>query len=235
MFTIGFVPYALIKERKETVREMLKRLYGDHNVLSYEASRISIYNKVDCTNNQLTMLYSNATHSWTCGQNKKPSATIINPEHVVPQSFFDHQKEPYQSDQHHLFASSAVVNNARGHLPFVELDMNKCYKWCHGLERVKEFPTGADLDRYSCVGEDKASFMPAKQDRGRVARAIFYFYTVYPEITTMSNLSSIDLLKKWNRDFPPDAQELERQERINQTQGNRNPYIDNPSYVDEAW
>ena len=75
--------------------------------------------------------------------------------------------------------------------------------------------------------------MPIKQDRGRIARAIFYFYTMYDQYSI--SVGDIELFKKWNRDYPPLYFEKLRNNRLNVSQGNRNPYIDDPSLVDEAF
>lgn len=62
--------------------------------------------------------------------------------------------------------------------------------------------------------------------QGNIARAIFYMHAKYrlpvePEM--------LEVLKEWNRKDPPSQQEQERNSRIEKLQGQRNPYIDNPS------
>ena len=221
---------------KQEVRENLKKLYYDHTWLTYGAARIFVYNELDCKDDKIIMLYSNETWPRKCHQSTKPSPTVINAEHVVPQIRFDHQGAPYKTDVHHIFASSAKVNNYRSHFRFTEVDYNQCTLWCHDQECQKTIPEGEDIEsRWSCLGPDRESWVPCKQVRGRIARAVLYFYTMYPEITTMSEVADLDLLKKWNSQFPPDSYEKERQELVNETQGNRNPYIDDPSLVDKAW
>ena len=40
---------------------------------------------------------------------------------------------------------------------------------------------------------------------------------------------------QWHLDDPVDATEKERNDRIEERQGNRNPYIDHPDLVAKAW
>ena len=47
------------------------------------------------------------------------------------------------------------------------------------------------------------------------------------------NNSNIDLLKRWNKEDLPSKQEKSRNDRIEEIQGKRNPYIDNPDLIDK--
>ena len=161
-----------------------------------------------------------------------PSSTVVNAEHTIPQSTFG-KKSPMVSDIHHLFASPSALNSARSNYPFTEVDYDDCSKWCHLQTCSKDKPSG-DLSDYSCVSSDGKHFMPRVADRGRVARSIFYFYTMYPEYD-ISTVGDVNLFKKWNDQYPPDDREKLRNEMTNKTQGNRNPYVDDPSLVDQAW
>lgn len=73
--------------------------------------------------------------------------------------------------------------------------------------------------------------MPMKSDRGRVARAILYFMTMYDDVK-LEQVSDLATLKKWHAAYPPSQFEKIRNDRVNLSQGNRNPYIDHPEYVD---
>lgn len=65
---------------------------------------------------------------------------------------------------------------------------------------------------------------PPKEMRGNIARAIFYMHTTY----NLPIMGSIDDLKEWNETDPPDEEEIELNRRINEIQGNENPFITNP-------
>lgn len=75
------------------------------------------------------------------------------------------------------------------------------------------------------------TFVPPNNDKGIIARALMYVFTRYPKLYKFGILS-IELIIKWNKKYPVTIQELERNDLIEQIQGNRNPYIDNPVYID---
>jgi len=216
----------------ETVRERLKRLYKDHTVMSYKNARIQVYNAIDCENNKLWLEYSSSRYDWTCGGTSIPSSTVVNAEHTIPQSTFD-EKTPMVSDVHHLFAAPTKLNSARSNYPFGEWSYDDCKTWCHEQTCQNTKPSG-DMTEWSCVRSSTTGFMPRAADRGRVARAIFYFYTMYDEYS-ISTVGDVSTFKSWNKKYPPDSREIKRNEVANKTQGNRNPYVDDYTLVDQAW
>lgn len=66
--------------------------------------------------------------------------------------------------------------------------------------------------------------------RGNIARSIFYMHTQYGVPVEKKML---DELKRWNRQDPPSNQELLRNNIIEEIQGNRNAYIDNPTLAEQ--
>ena len=46
---------------------------------------------------------------------------------------------------------------------------------------------------------------------------------------------SFKLLRKWNAEDPVDSYEMNRNEVAFKKQGNRNPFIDHPSWADKIW
>lgn len=215
----------------ETVREQLRRMYGQHHVFDYTEARRIMYNDVDCVNGKMNLVYGGSTIEWRCGGTEIPSSTIVNAEHTVPQSLFD-KKPPMVSDLNHLFAAPSKLNNIRSNYPFVEMDYDSCSQFCH--ENSCSFTKPSNPDDYSCLGKDQKSFMPIKSGRGQVARAVLYFMTMYDEVD-MSHVGKLETFKQWNHQFPPTQQEIDRNNAINQTQGNRNPYIDDYTLVDKAF
>ena len=147
---------------------------------------------------------------------------VLNEEHVWPESFFD-RKEPMLSDLHHLMPVSSHVNEIRGNLPFGE---------------VKGWP------EYSNGGGAKLGaegFEPPDAAKGRVARAMLYFYTRYGDHPILSSKrnqsffqSRIEMFLLWNRAHPPTVEEKRRNDLVKEFQGNRNPYVDDPSLADRV-
>ena len=82
----------------------------------------------------------------------------------------------------------------------------------------------------------EGSFSPAM--KGDVARALFYFaLTYYNRIPSGAAgqyfTKSVPMLMKWNREDPPSEYEIRRTELAAQFQGNTNPFVTNPGYVDQ--
>lgn len=66
--------------------------------------------------------------------------------------------------------------------------------------------------------------------KGEVARATLYFLLRYPKVKVPHDLA---LLKKWSAEDPPDLHEKHRNYEIQKLQGNRNPFIDHPEWVND--
>lgn len=73
-------------------------------------------------------------------------------------------------------------------------------------------------------------FEPDDVIKGDMARAIFYFSVRYKSKVDKNQEMS---LRQWHELDPPDAREIELNEQIFEIQKNRNPFIDNPEYVDQ--
>ena len=224
-----------IRPRIDVVlKEQLKILYSSHINRDYKASRQQMYGHTDCEYDAIRLIYDTEFYPWTCGGDTIPPATAINAEHVVCQSTFDRQR-PMVSDLHHLISSPNKLNNIRSNNKFGEFDYSQCNKWCNKNDCNLPAPPDDEKDLYSCLsGGTPKLWLPRVRDRGQIARAVFYFYTIYTDYT-ISTIGDLDTFKKWNRQYPPDAFEIARNNAINRSQGNRNPFIDDPSLVDQVW
>ena len=69
--------------------------------------------------------------------------------------------------------------------------------------------------------------------KGDVARAVYY-YTMYPTKAPTSPHVAIWRPLRLARERPADAGFLSRNTKINLAQGNKNPYVDNPTWC-TAW
>ena len=224
-------------------RNYLKSLYRDHTSFTYKNARVLMYNELDCYDDKIFLLYGNDTYDWKChtASGDIPNAQSVNAEHVVPQSTFN-EKAPMVSDLHHLISSDSPGNNARSNYPFGELeDMTKCKKFCRNFVCTGNVPS-SDIESYSCLfdGSGGTHFMPRGPERGVVARAVMYFYTVYDEYFDENDggntaAGHIRTFLDWNDRYPPMHYEQERNEKIAMLQGKRNPYVDNPAIARKAW
>ncbi len=146
--------------------------------------------------------------------------TGMNAEHVWPQSFFN-KRSPMRSDLHNLMPTFMHPNSLRGHLPFGKVSGSVEYSNNAGAK------LGGGV------------FEPPDGSKGRVARALLYFFARYQGQGIFSGdfgpgfwNSKLELLLEWNRNFPPSNQERGRNALVERFQGNRNPFIDDPSLAD---
>lgn len=209
---------------------------GYHNQLGYDSAREQMYGFIDnATNSQVYCVYTGFHQTGSYSTYLNP----INCEHTVPQSFFS-SNEPMKSDIHHLYPTHQDVNSARGSLPFDNINDNSATDWYTvnsnntGIITTSSIPA-SDIEAYS-KRITNISFEPREDHKGDVARSIFYFYTMYPsQAGSIGSVGDIEVLYEWHLNDPPDAKELQRNERIEETQGNRNPYVDYPETVCRAW
>jgi len=217
----------------QSLRTWFKSNYydGKHNQLGYDNARRKMYNYIDNHNNTITGVYSGYQVSWTYGGTGTNPAPI-NCEHTIPQSFFG-ESEPMKSDIHHLFPTYQNWNSTRSNHPFDDIDDNVTAKWMRLSNSQTTIPTSL-IDEYSEYAN--STFEPREDHKGNVARAAFYFYTMYPtQAGAMSLLADINVLYQWHLNDPVDAAEITRNNAVELYQGDRNPYIDYPDFVDEAW
>jgi deoxyribonuclease-1 len=119
-----------------------------------------------------------------------------------------------EADLHNLYPARADVNDARGSFRFGEIS---------GERRVF-----GDCD-FEFDARQRA-VEPRPASRGEIARAMFYMHRQYG-LTLFRRQG--EMLLRWHRQDPPGAEERRRNGRIEQIQGNRNPYIDSPALADE--
>lgn len=102
--------------------------------------------------------------------------------------------------------------------------------------------TGAVIDTYleGNVGElndGSLVYEPRDEQKGNLARAIFYMATCYNGANGTGDDWSIptnqdqEVLKNWHFGDLPDNYEIARHELIYETQNNRNPYIDSVDFA----
>lgn len=150
-------------------------------------------------------------------------------EHTWPQSM-GAKFGPAKSDLHHLFPTDIRANSARGNAPFGEVLSTFLF--------MPEYPLLQDQSRTGNDERGQSIFEPRNVHKGNAARAILYFYTRYGlKGSSDINLRNFQLEKatliKWHAQDPVDDAERLRNDAIYQAQGNRNPYVDHPEYVDQ--
>lgn len=160
-----------------------------------------------------------------------------NREHIVPQSLFN-EASPMVADIHFIRATDGKVNGMRSNYPF-------------GKVGTATFTSknGSKLGNSASSGYSGTVFEPIDEFKGDVARMIFYFVTRYQ--SKLSSFTSGDMLGSstypglqtwelnvllaWHNQDPVSQAEINRNNASYTYQGNRNPFIDNPGYVDLIW
>lgn len=160
-----------------------------------------------------------------------------NREHIVPQSLFN-SNSPMVADIHFIRATDGKVNGMRSNYPY-------------GKVGSASFTSlnGSKLGTSISPGYSGIVFEPIDAFKGDVARMILYFVTRYE--TQLSGFSTgnmlggsafpglqtweLNQLLAWNTLDPVSPAEIGRNNASYVYQGNRNPYIDHPEYVDQIW
>lgn len=166
----------------------------------------------------------------------------FNTEHSWPQSFYDNA-EPMRGDIHHLFPSWSSPNQSRSNHPFGEVDDNTTTSWWYWKNggSVASIPS-SDINSYSEYAN--SVFEPREDHKGNVARAMFYFWTLYETNSdvvndTQDNDAFFEGMKStlydWHQQDPVDAAEVSRSLAVEGVQGNRNPFIHDTTLVRRAY
>ena len=204
---------------------------GFHSTLGYTNARKYMYSYIDNKDSYLEGIYSGFMMSCPYGSMSTTCNSDVNCEHIVPQSFFN-ENDPMKSDLHILKPEKSSVNSARSNYPFYSIENDDVYKWYKNDRITTQQPS--DPDNWSKLAKNPYRWEPRDEYKGYVSRAVFYFYTMYPDYD-VSKIGDITELLLWNTDFDPTDEEIERNNNVEKYQGNRNPYIDCPELIYNAF
>lgn len=176
-----------------------------------------------------------------------------NREHMIPQSTFSSgsiSNYPMYSDLFYVIPADARINQLRSNYPYGKTGSTIYYN----------FTNTSKIGNCAVPGLAYTGrvYEPIDEFKGDVARALLYFAVRYEGKlgsfnhnagTTPSNDESqfdgteerafepayITMLKQWNALDPVSQREIDRNNAVFSIQKNRNPFIDNPSWVDLIW
>ncbi|MEU3483595.1 endonuclease I family protein [Streptomyces sp. NPDC033754] len=213
-----------------SLKSSLHTIISSQSKISYDAvwNALKVTDQDPNNTSNVVLLYSGASRSKSLNGG---DVGDWNREHVWAQSHgsFGTSAGP-GTDLHHLRACDVQVNSTRG---------NK--DWDTGGSAVSGAPGS-----YT----DSNSFEPRSADKGDVARMILYMAVRYEGDDAWADLEPnestsngsvpfhgrLAILKQWNEQDPPSAFEERRNDIIfNTYQGNRNPFIDHPEWVEAIW
>ncbi len=166
-----------------------------------------------------------------------------NREHSVPQSWFTGGTGTGPgTDYFHIYPTDCVVNNLRGSFIYSEVS-----------SPTTTTLNGSKFGPSAYAGLSGTSFEPINEYKGDLARAFLYFVTRYednmpnwaggtngtqamdPTTFPSVDLPYLRLMLKWHNQDPVSQKEIDRNNAGYTYQGNRNPYVDHPEYVDMVW
>ena len=197
-----------------------------------DGSILDIYSERSSSNDP----YNFSAVSDQCGT-YSTEGNCYNREHIVPQSFFN-EASPMRNDIHFVRATDGKVNGMRSNYPFGKV----------GSTTFTSL-NGSKLGTSISSGFSGTVFEPIDEFKGDVARMVFYFVTRYQN--QLSSFSSgnmlgssafpglqtweLNVLLAWHNQDPVSQAEINRNNASYTCQGNRNPFIDNPNYVNQIW
>jgi|GEM_PF-309959 len=210
------------------LKKALHDIISNQKVLSYNAAWDALkYTDEDPNNlNNVLLFYSGKSSPKT---NNGGDVGNWNREHTWAKSHgnFGTSNGP-GTDIHHLRPTDVQVNSSRGNLDFD--NGGSPVSGCNGCKK------------------DSDSFEPPNNVKGDVARILFYMATRYEsgdkvdlELNDKVNNGTaplhgkLSVLLQWHLQDPVDDYEKRRNDRIYEIQGNRNPFIDHPEWVETIY
>ena len=212
-------------ELKAALHDIIK----GHTSYSYYSSKFVLALSDQDPNNSENVIQVYTGFSHDAGDYGS-SGLKLNREHVWAKSHGNFTDwPPMYSDVHNLKPSASSVNMDKSNLDFDN----------GGIQHP--IATG-------CYYSD-TTWEPRDEVKGDIARIIFYMATRYEggqgeiDLEVVDNNHSfpnaqhgkLSTLIEWNELDPPDDFERNRNNVIESYQHNRNPYIDNPQWVEMIW
>ncbi|MCU0395096.1 MAG: endonuclease [Chitinophagaceae bacterium] len=178
------------------------------------------------------------------GTNVNAEGVLYNREHSVPTSWFngDTQIPGAATDYHHIFPTDKWVNSLRSNFIYGEV-----------ASPATTTQNGGKLGPVATAGLTGTAFEPIDAYKGDLARAFLYFVTRYednmpawnggtagaqafdPSLFPSVDVPYLQLMIKWHKQDPVSAKEIARNNAAFAYQGNRNPFVDHPEYVELVW
>lgn len=240
----------------------LHEIIDDHQRFPYTSSSTDTWDILELADedpdnsNNVIDIYKNASYAKVGGGN-----TNYNREHSWPKSYGfpnDGSDNYAYTDTHHLFIANSSYNSSRSNKPYANCDSSCTEKPTDfnngrgGTSTQSNWTTGS---------YENGSWETWSGRRGDVARAIMYMAVRYeggthgvtgvaePDLrltddrtlignsNTGSNISVAymglkSVLLQWHAEDPVDDFERRHNDTVYSFQGNRNPFVDHPEYVD---
>lgn len=205
-----------------------------HKQLTYSQvwSALKDTNQDPANPENVILFYSGRSQAKDFNSSGSNNRDAWNREHLWPKSFgFKRKNQWGYTDIHHLQPTDAQINSIRSNKDFG-----------YGGQPISKSPFNKTTS---------TTFEPRDAVKGDTARAIFYMAIRYqgndanmPDLYLVNDTSSTSgqpkigklcTLLQWHNADPVDNWEQQRHEKAVKWQGNRNPFIDNPSWVNDIY
>lgn len=234
---VGDLAIILPQLSKFALVDELAKEYTPSKILNYDRARDQMFGIIDNRAGIVTDIYANYPIRLIINGDPSQEADKLglNTEHVWPQSK-GADKGNSRSDLHHLFPAREDINSERGNKPFDDIADTSTKKWYRNNTVQSTIPSSA-IDEFSESASSK--FEPREKVKGDIARAIFYFYTIYrvqaEGVDRNYFNNQRETLCKWTQQDPPDITEIERSHAIAKFQGNDNPFVLDITLAERAY
>ncbi|MBN2681220.1 MAG: endonuclease [Bacteroidales bacterium] len=227
------------------LKSALHNIIDNHDVQSYSDLHNHFENTDKKPNGKVWDMYSDVPggtppyeYSFVSGDqcgSYNSEADCYNREHSWPKSWFGGEVSPMYSDLFILYPTDGYVNGKRSSFPYGEVGSAT---WTS--------MNGSKLGTCNFPGYNGTVFEPIDEYKGDFARAYFYMTVRYlgedsgwpgSDMTTGAQLKpwALELMRKWDFEDPVSTKEIDRNNEVYNIQGNRNPFIDNPNWVDSIY
>lgn len=230
-------------KKGEEIREYLRVLLANHTVMDYDDLEGNI-SKVDAREDgqKLWDIYTNCSKwlssGYKCSSSGSYECDCYNREHTLPKSFWGgSESEPMYTDMHHVFSTDKYWNSKRSNWPYAEVD-----------DVEEENSLGTKIGTKNGYG---TVFEPADEYKGDIARVYFYMLTCYADKNFTKGNGSVmfewknscsnlkywakKMMLRWHREDPVSQKEIDRNDKVEAKQRNRNPFVDDPDLVEYIW
>ncbi len=237
-------------KRKETLKAAVKEAVKTHKTLGYTDlptywQYSDVYPEKYNGQTRWWEMYSNEVYLIRNNQTARSSfsANRMQREHSVPKSWWkvgnDVEYTPAYSDMWNLYPSDGPANQAKSNYPLGIVERASFDNNC----------TKVGVPVYGYGGGAEVVFEPADEYKGDFARSFFYMACVYDDISWQSRYNwmfvrssyptlqpwAYEMLLQWAREDRVSQKEILRNDAVEKSQGNRNPFVDFPELAEYIW
>jgi len=235
----------------QELKTALHNIIKNHTVLSYSSLPFHFADTDLKPNGKVWDIYSDLpgnppyeyTYTTTLCASASGEGICYNREHTFPRSYVGGDVPPMFSDLFHVYPVDAYVNLRRSNYPYGVVN-----------NPAHTFMNGSKLGLNSTPGYSDTVYEPINAYKGDLARTYLYMATRYEDLISSWSANSIfadailnetsfpafepwflAILISWHNADPVSQKEIDRNNAIYAKQGNRNPFIDEPDFVQRIW